>query len=216
MNVPSPLLGSNGDVPGFELITDFLTPMDQEILMFLIDKQNWMTDYELKRYQMYRKSSTSVFPIPEFLLSMILKLNQSYGTEFDHVIISENSPGYGSVQPHTDSLYWGDIIIGISLLSDCKMTLSKLTPENNDSVNIDLPARSLYILSGDARYKYMHGIQSRYITSRRVAIIVRSMSNRKVILSPIEITYCLGLLTNMKILSVLLLEFEAYSYNKSL
>jgi len=190
VSISSPLLVCNGDVPGFELTTASLSPNEENILMDMIDKQSWMNDHEFKRVQIYGynylNSSVASVPIPEFLLPMILKLNQSYGIDFNHVIISEYLPGIG-LQPHIDRFYWGEIIIGISLLSDCKMTLSKLSPENNHSVNIDLPPRSLYLLSGDARYKYTHGIQSDYISSRRVSITARSMSKQKVILSPEEI-----------------------------
>ncbi|KAL6431375.1 hypothetical protein ACFW04_007184 [Cataglyphis niger] len=90
----------------------------------------------------------------------------------------------GWIKPHIDSVrFCGGIIAGLSLLTDSVM---KLTMEGHEKECVEyflLPRRSLYIMSGVARYKYNHEIlkseesyfEGRHVPkSRRISIICRS------------------------------------------
>ncbi|KAH9420001.1 Alpha-ketoglutarate-dependent dioxygenase alkB 7, mitochondrial [Dermatophagoides pteronyssinus] len=95
----------------------------------------------------------------------------------------------GFIKPHVDSVrFCGDTIAGISLLSDSVM---RMRLESNRDIYVDvlLCRRSLYIMTGDARYLYAHEIlddknslfKEKYVKrDRRISIICRN--------EPIELT----------------------------
>ncbi|KOC64403.1 putative alpha-ketoglutarate-dependent dioxygenase ABH7 [Habropoda laboriosa] len=88
----------------------------------------------------------------------------------------------GWIKPHVDSIkFCGEIIAGLSLLTDSVMRLTLL---QNETLYKDflLPRRSLYIMSGTARYDYNHEILKNaesyfkgqhILKGRRVSIICR-------------------------------------------
>jgi alkylated DNA repair protein alkB family protein 7 len=74
----------------------------------------------------------------------------------------------GFITPHVDSVkFSGGLVCGVSLLSSAVMTLrpdgSNINDddENDACVRMLLPRRSLYILSGAARYGFAHSIEPR-------------------------------------------------------
>jgi alkylated DNA repair dioxygenase AlkB len=69
-------------------------------------------------------------------------------------------PGEG-ITPHVDLLgRYGDGIIGVSLGSGCVMRFDS-TEDPSLVHELYLPSRSILVLSGDARYKWTHGIDKR-------------------------------------------------------
>jgi hypothetical protein len=57
---------------------------------------------------------------------------------------------------HFDSRYrWGIYIVGVNLGAPCVLSMSS---PGKDTKKITLPRRSIYMLSGDARYVYKHAI----------------------------------------------------------
>ncbi|KAH0556642.1 alpha-ketoglutarate-dependent dioxygenase alkB homolog 7, mitochondrial [Cotesia glomerata] len=93
----------------------------------------------------------------------------------------------GKIKPHVDSVrFCGDIIAGISLLSDCVMRLTQVGNEKEFRHDFLLPRRSLYIMSGVARHKYNHEVlgpedsifnDKKINKTRRISIICRSAPN---------------------------------------
>lgn len=96
----------------------------------------------------------------------------------------------GWIKPHIDSVrFCGGIIAGLSLLSDSVMRLAMEGHEKERVACFLLPRRSLYIMSGVARYKYNHEIlksdksyfEGRHVPKgRRISIICRSEADREV------------------------------------
>lgn len=93
------------------------------------------------------------------------------------VIINHYLPGEG-ITPHVDLLdRFGDGIIGVSLGSGCVMRFRKLNPEeigvrsgyyqneehanDNETQSVYLPPGSIYVMSGESRYSWTHGIERR-------------------------------------------------------
>ncbi|KAF3424535.1 hypothetical protein E2986_08245 [Frieseomelitta varia] len=88
----------------------------------------------------------------------------------------------GWIKPHVDSIrFCGEIIAGLSLLTDSVMRLKMV---DNETLYKDflLPRRSLYIMSGTARYNYNHEIlkneesffEGQHIPKdRRISVICR-------------------------------------------
>ncbi|XP_015180478.1 PREDICTED: alpha-ketoglutarate-dependent dioxygenase alkB homolog 7, mitochondrial isoform X2 [Polistes dominula] len=95
----------------------------------------------------------------------------------------------GWIKPHVDSIrFCGDVIAGLSLLSDSVMRLTMVDHEQECREDFLLPRRSLYVMSGVARQKYNHEIlkseesyfQGRKIPrNRRISIICRSEVDKK-------------------------------------
>ncbi|XP_020280217.1 alpha-ketoglutarate-dependent dioxygenase alkB homolog 7, mitochondrial-like isoform X1 [Pseudomyrmex gracilis] len=89
----------------------------------------------------------------------------------------------GWIKPHIDSIrFCGSIIAGLSLMSDSVMRLTMEGHEKEYTECFLLPRRSLYIMSGTARYKYNHEIlkseesyfEGRHVPkTRRISIICR-------------------------------------------
>jgi len=77
----------------------------------------------------------------------------------DQIIINEYTPGQG-IKPHLDHITsFAEIVISLTLLSSVTMDFTSI--ESKESKPIYLERRSLVILSGDARYKWTHGIEGR-------------------------------------------------------
>jgi alkylated DNA repair protein alkB homolog 7 len=98
----------------------------------------------------------------------------------------ELSPS-GEILAHVDSIkFSGGIVAGLCLLSDAVMLLTPDPPQENEGmippmIKILLPRRSLYTLSGTARYKWAHAIPSGTILfkdkpivrERRISVMLR-------------------------------------------
>ncbi|XP_054015902.1 alpha-ketoglutarate-dependent dioxygenase alkB homolog 7, mitochondrial [Hylaeus anthracinus] len=93
----------------------------------------------------------------------------------------------GWIKPHVDSIrFCGDIIAGLSLLSDSVMRLTMVGKETTTKHDFLLPRRSLYVMSGVARYDYNHEIlkneesyfEGQHVPkARRISIICRCQPN---------------------------------------
>ncbi|XP_076652502.1 alpha-ketoglutarate-dependent dioxygenase alkB homolog 7, mitochondrial [Halictus rubicundus] len=93
----------------------------------------------------------------------------------------------GWIKPHVDSIrFCGEIIAGLSLLSNSVMRLTMVGHETTHKHDFLLPQRSLYIMSGVARYNYNHEIlkneesyfEGQHIPKiRRISIICRCQPN---------------------------------------
>lgn len=72
----------------------------------------------------------------------------------DHVLVNEYKVGEGCMA-HTDDIgFWTDWVMGLSLESGCTIIFKR----GNTTYPVYLPPRSIYVLTGDARYKYTHEI----------------------------------------------------------
>lgn len=63
----------------------------------------------------------------------------------------------GYLKPHVDSVkFSGDIVAGLSLLSPSIMRLKKEDSSDDSHVDLLLLPSTLYVLSGESRYRYTH------------------------------------------------------------
>lgn len=75
---------------------------------------------------------------------------------------------HGVILPHVDSVrFSGAIVSGLSLKASCTMRLQ----QEASVVDLTLPTRSLYVLSGPGRYDYTHEIRG--LEQQRYSIIFR-------------------------------------------
>jgi len=72
-------------------------------------------------------------------------------------ILNLYPPGTG-ITPHIDLPgRYADGIVGVSLVGGCVMTLTR----GQERHDVYLPPRTVYVLSGEGRWKYEHGIPAR-------------------------------------------------------
>ena len=84
-----------------------------------------------------------------------------------------------AIDPHVDdSWLWGHRLVTLNLLSDTILTFTTQdhTPSRTIQVDVFLPRYSLVVVSGEARCQWQHSIQRQHITSRRVAVTLRELS----------------------------------------
>ena len=70
----------------------------------------------------------------------------------------------------------GERLISLSLSSPSIMSLTSAVSDLE--IDIAIPARSLLVLSGDARHSWMHGIRRDEIKSLRHCVTIRELSHK--------------------------------------
>jgi alkylated DNA repair dioxygenase AlkB len=103
---------------------------------------------------------TSAPQIPQFLQPLRVKAAVRFGIgvhELCHALVAEYQPGT-SLGWHRDSPQFG-IVIGVSLAAACRMRLRPYPPPKRvRSLAIELAPRSVYVLRGNARWRWQHSI----------------------------------------------------------
>jgi alkylated DNA repair dioxygenase AlkB len=119
--------------------------------------QHYGYKYDYKRRAVAEKGP----PIPSFLHQLIQdlkdyikKLNLK-DLEFNQVIINKYEPGQG-ISKHTDAKDYGPIIGCYTIESGSTMKFHK----DDNSVGLYVNPNSLYIMSGESRYKWTHEMPS--------------------------------------------------------
>ncbi|XP_034936265.1 alkylated DNA repair protein alkB homolog 8 [Chelonus insularis] len=154
---------------GLKLIKDFITIEEENLLL---NSLKWNENDEINLELKHRKvmhfgyefdySTNKVDPsnpiksIPneyKFLQELFEK-NKCGNHVYDQLTINRYQPGQG-IPPHIDThSVFEDPILSLSLGSACVMDFRK----GQQKIQIVLPARSLLIMSQDARYAWSHGI----------------------------------------------------------
>ncbi len=105
--------------------------------------------------------------------------------EIGNLLYEKNKGAH--IEPHIDDCWiWGNRIIGINLLSDTKMTFSRVCENINSNKNdilscsdisfeIDLEIKKgdIYIMSDYSRYLWKHSIKQKNINEDRIVITLR-------------------------------------------
>jgi alkylated DNA repair dioxygenase AlkB len=122
----------------------------------------------------------SINTVKKFILN--LKHLEEFDNGYDHVLINHYEVGDGC-NPHTDDLkFWTGWVLGVSFGSGCTMNLIS---NYGKSISIYLPANSVYLLTGPARYVYKHGITfdstdnvygNKIYRTKRISLTFRSIS----------------------------------------
>lgn len=156
-------------IGGLTYVPDFITAEQESELLQLIDKQPWLSNLK-RRVQHYGwrydytarrvDHSMRLGELPEWLDLYCQKLTKAghFKQAPDQVIINEYHPGQG-IALHSDCVpCFGDTIASVSLGSACAMDF--VGPDGEKTPKL-LEPRSLLIFSGDARYRWKHGIAGR-------------------------------------------------------
>jgi alkylated DNA repair dioxygenase AlkB len=99
--------------------------------------------------------------LPWFVYGQVdqLMIQGHFKQKADQLIINEYLPGQG-ISRHVDCVpCFGDTVASLSLGSTCEMKFEHVS--SGKSGSMILAPRSMLVLSGEARYDWMHSIPSR-------------------------------------------------------
>lgn len=182
-------------INGLSYIPEFINVKEHNELWESINKEIWLCDLK-RRVQHYgykydyrsRSVDQSMYigPIPEWSKFVVDRIvSQGLMAEPDQMIINEYTPGQG-ISDHVDcEPCFEDTIISVSLGSSCIMNFKKRY-DKEEKQELMLEPRSLFIIKGDARYEWTHGISAREKDKWKDKLIPRttriSLTFRKVII----------------------------------
>uniref|UniRef100_A0A1I7TGL0 2OG-FeII_Oxy_2 domain-containing protein n=1 Tax=Caenorhabditis tropicalis TaxID=1561998 RepID=A0A1I7TGL0_9PELO len=169
---------------------DFITEEEEKSLLVEVEphmkrlryeKSHWDDAIHLYREREQRKWAESNLEV----ISRIRTESFGPGTEhltYVHILDLHKD---GVIKPHIDSIrYCGDVITGVSLLSDAIMRLRHKDRKEELILDLMMPRRSLYRLGGPGRYDFTHEVLAdsestwngeKVPRGRRVSIICRDI-----------------------------------------
>ena len=176
-------------VTGFSVHQDYVTPEDESLLLNFIDHGAWESDWQrrIQQYGLGYSSQNKGRPIwlrdfPEWLKPFAARVARDAGFDRfpENCVINEYIPPLG-IGAHKDYDAFGPVVACVSLGSDIVLSLTH--PQDHLKVSVHVPRRSLWIMGGDARNVWRHGIArrladtiagERYQRARRVSITLRT------------------------------------------
>jgi len=177
-------------VEGLVYLADFVAPQRETELLREVDARPWLADLK-RRVQHYgykydykaRAIAPSMFvgPLPAFAVELAEQaMAKGLLVELpDQLIVNEYVPGQG-ISKHVDcEPCFKERIITVSLGSACEMEFLPLQ-EGVAPVALILRPRSALLISGEARYRWMHQIRGRksdhgQARERRVSLTFRNV-----------------------------------------
>jgi len=182
-------------IPGLTLTPNYITPAEESDLLAALEGGPWENDWRRRIQQFgvgYSDSGgkpTWVRDFPAWLKPLAERVGQDAAMERfpENCVINEYIPPLG-IAPHRDYPAFGPIIACVSLGSD--IILDFVTPDPSQRIPVFVPARSLWIITGPARSKWLHGIAPRLTDTiagerrkrgRRVSITFRTAKNPAIV-----------------------------------
>ena len=182
-------------VSGLRFIENYVSQTEHDDILVSIDNEPWMDDLKRRvqhygfKYNYKRRSidyNMYIGALPEWSRKISHRLFEDKLINYlpDQIIVNEYFPGQG-IANHIDcEPCFNDTIVSLSLISTCIMDIKK--KGGSKDLKLLLPARSLVVLSGEARYDWSHGIAARRIDEFNGIKIQRerrvSLTFRKVVL----------------------------------
>ena len=160
------------DIQGLRYVTDFLSVNEQEAAIRHIDGQSWRNDLERRvqhygwRYD-YRARTVGhdmhIGPLPAWLRDIAERLHAEtklFDRMPDQAIVNEYQPGQG-IAMHADRQCFGPTVATVSLGDAWRMDLRPAGGKADTRVDILLEQGSALLMTGDARWRWFHGIAKR-------------------------------------------------------
>ncbi|MFL6652175.1 MAG: alpha-ketoglutarate-dependent dioxygenase AlkB [Sulfurifustaceae bacterium] len=157
---------------GFRLLPDFITPGEEECLISAIERLPFervvMRGHEARRQVVhfgvryaYDHGPLAPAPaLPDFLTDLSTRAAQEARFPRDariEALVTRYPPG-APIGWHRDAPPFGPSLAGLSLASPCELRLRLETPSSYDVCKLRLEPRSLYVISGVARFHWQHAI----------------------------------------------------------
>lgn len=164
---------SNTPISGLTILPGYVSTAEETALLDAVDSGLWLTDLQRRvqhygwRYDYRSRSidpSQALGALPGWAQAVAERLYRDGCAPDvpDQMIVNEYQPGQG-ISPHVDCVpCFGDTIISLTLGSTCVMTFDPLPPVRAiEQVQFFLRPGDLLVMSGEARYRWKHGIPPR-------------------------------------------------------
>jgi alkylated DNA repair dioxygenase AlkB len=185
-------------VSGLTLRPNYINPVEEAELIARVDAGEWDTEWR-RRVQRYgigyglTNQRAVVGPFPDWLIPLARRVQMDAGFERfpENSVINEYLPGQG-IAAHKDYSTFGPKVACVSLGSD--VLLDFISEDRKTKIPILVPARSLWVIEGDARDKWLHAIAPRLCDvvngvkrqrARRISITFRLAKNSARPVAPI-------------------------------
>jgi alkylated DNA repair dioxygenase AlkB len=181
MSIQHELFAPAPAVPGLMLVKDAVAPAEESELAAHIDAASlrpfqfgqWqgkrLTANYGSAYDYERGRVAEAPPLPDWLLDLRARLAPLFGRDpeqFIQGLVIRYDPGAG-IGWHRDRPQYGEVI-GLSLSAPATLRLRRRTADGFERRNVDLPPRSLYLLSGEVRAEWQHSIAPLDVARRSV------------------------------------------------
>lgn len=177
-------------IDDFFVMREGLCIEDEQKLISSLDNAEWKDSQSGRRKQEYgprrnfkkKKVNLPVVPGVPKALKTLLEAASAFAVQCtrNEFVLAEASvleytdAKMSSFDPHVDDTWlWGPRIVGVNLLEDCVFSFVNAAGE---AVNALLPRRCFFLMSGDCRYNWMHGIHPTSFVRRRVSVTLRELS----------------------------------------
>ena len=154
-------------VPGLVVRPDYIDEAEEKRLLQHIEEEPWDTDFK-RRVQQYglgygdaESGEVSwVRDFPPWLDELAQRVTREgwLPRSAENCVVNDYAPGVG-IGPHRDYPPFGSVIAAVSLISDVVIDFAR--PDGSEKIPIWVPARSLWVASGEARWRWSHGIVPR-------------------------------------------------------
>jgi alkylated DNA repair dioxygenase AlkB len=118
-------------------------------------------------------------PIPDYLLPLRARCAELMEESPDNLVealVSEYPPG-ATIGWHRDAPMFGSRVVGVSLLSACRMRFQRGKDAERRTYALELAPRSAYVLAGEARSAWQHSIPA--VKAPRYSVTFRTLRGRE-------------------------------------
>jgi alkylated DNA repair dioxygenase AlkB len=156
-------------VPGLAYRPEYITRDEERELIASIDQEPWRTEWQRRRqvygiaYGSAVKEATAFPPWLQRLADRVARDGWFDADAIANAVINEYVPGQG-IGAHRDYAAFGPTVVAVSLGSACILELHP-PPDGGEGTTkhlLDVQPRSLWVLGGEARAEWRHGIAARH------------------------------------------------------
>jgi alkylated DNA repair dioxygenase AlkB len=168
-------------VPGLRLALEAVTPAEEARLAAQVDAAplkpfefgQWrgkrLTAYYGSSYDFAHGRLGEAPPLPDWLVALRERIAPLVGLDpaaLAGALLIRYDPGAG-IGWHRDRPQYGEVL-GLSLGAPCALRLRRRSPDGFERRKVELPPRSLYRLSDEARWDWEHSIAPMAVTRRSI------------------------------------------------
>jgi len=140
---------------GFFLFPDAIDSTLEQKIINIIETDSRFVRYE-KTGKIFYHMSPRDFPDEWNKLLKIIEGLHSSCKGFDYSLQLKYEKGVYFSSHYDSRKRWEEFIVGVNLNSEAELYFTK---KGTESVYIKVPPRSIYVLSGESRYEWRHGIK---------------------------------------------------------
>jgi alkylated DNA repair dioxygenase AlkB len=170
-------------IPGLRLVEGAISEADERSLAAHIDAAplepfqfgQWegkrLTVHYGSAYDFSRHRLDEAPPLPDWLIDLRRTIAPQVGRQpaaFQAALLIRYDPGAG-IGWHRDRPQYGEVL-GLSLSAPCVLRLRRRVEGGFERRNLELPPRSLYLLSGEVRHEWEHSIVPMDVTRRSITL----------------------------------------------